>query len=72
VVIKSDADVYLYSISEMGIKVSEVNSMDTTLASVIFPPQPYPWWYFYGYAVDDTVAVPVPAIGQATGGAVMF
>lgn len=46
VVMTSGADTYLYSISDVGVKASDVADLSTALASILFPPQPYPYWYF--------------------------
>jgi len=48
-VVMTDAEnVYLYTISDMGLKAASTTDLSTTLGSITFPPQPYPWWY-YGY-----------------------
>ncbi|NOZ52718.1 MAG: hypothetical protein GXP08_06175 [Gammaproteobacteria bacterium] len=54
-VVMTDAEnVYLYTVSDMGLKASSTNDLSTTLGSIVFPPQPYPWWYYgYGGSVTD-------------------
>jgi len=48
-VVMTDAEnVYLYTISDIGLKAASTKDLSTTLGSIVFPPQPYPWWY-YGY-----------------------
>lgn len=74
-VVMTDADnVYLYTISDIGMKVSETSSLSDTIGKILFPPQPYPWWYFGppGVAVGDGagvsgggVAVPAPVTSVA-------
>ncbi len=54
VVMTDTDDVYLYTISDMGLKASSTKDLSTTLGSIVFPPQPYPWWY-YGNNVDGGV-----------------
>lgn len=70
VVMTSGDMVYLYSISDVGMKASATNDLSTTLGSILFPPQPYPWWYFgpIGIAVGDVGAVSGGgvAVGVAT------
>ncbi|WP_455222364.1 beta-propeller domain-containing protein [Kaarinaea lacus] len=62
-------DIYLYTLSDVGLKASSINDLSTTLGSLVFPTQPYPWWYF-GY-IDVGVVEPVPLVsgGVAVGGA---
>jgi len=62
-------DIYLYTLSDVGLKASSINDLNTTLGSLVFPSQPYPWWYF-GY-IDVGVVEPVPLVGGgvAVGGA---
>ncbi|NOX43772.1 MAG: hypothetical protein GXP19_08600, partial [Gammaproteobacteria bacterium] len=43
VVMTSGPSVYLYTISDVGLKANEVNDFNTTLGSLLFPPQIYPW-----------------------------
>jgi hypothetical protein len=60
VIMTDNNDVFLYTISDMGIKAGQVPmphnmngevvpDLSVTLASFLFPPQPYPWWYYGGY-----------------------
>jgi uncharacterized secreted protein with C-terminal beta-propeller domain len=59
-------DIYLYTLSDVGLKASSVNDLSTTLGSLVFPAQPYPWWYF-GY-IDVGVVEPMPiAVGGGPG-----
>jgi len=48
VVMTDTENVYLYTISDIGLKAASTQDLSTTLGSIVFPPQPYPWWY-YGY-----------------------
>lgn len=48
VVMTDTENVYLYTISDIGLKAASTKDLSTTLGSIVFPPQPYPWWY-YGY-----------------------
>jgi hypothetical protein len=63
IVMTSEQDVYLYTLSDLGMKASHVSALETTLGSLLFPPQPYPWWY---YIADG------PAIPPGDGGIVVF
>jgi hypothetical protein len=63
----SDQDIYLYTLSDLGMKASNVTDLPTALGSILFPPQPYPWWY----GVVDAQPVPVPA-PQGGGDVVVF
>lgn len=80
VVMTDNNDVYLYTISDMGIKVGQVPTvpvtgggaaqapeLSVTLASFLFPPQPYPWWYFGG-RLDSIDIVGLPIAGGTGGG----
>jgi len=58
-------DVYLYTLSDVGLKASSISDLPATLGSLVFPTQPYPWWY-YGY-IDVGVVDPMPLVG-GTGG----
>ncbi|WP_455219228.1 hypothetical protein, partial [Kaarinaea lacus] len=51
-------DIYLYTLSDVGLKASSINDLSATLGRLVFPTQPYPWWY-YGY-IDVGVVEPVP------------
>ncbi|WP_455206436.1 beta-propeller domain-containing protein [Kaarinaea lacus] len=53
-------DVYLYTLSDVGLKASSISDLNTTLGSLVFPPQPYPWWYYRYY--DVGVVEPVPLV----------
>ena len=55
-------DVYLYTMSDAGLKASSIYDLPNTLGSLVFPAQPYPWWYFRYYPVD--VMDPVPLAGM--------
>jgi uncharacterized secreted protein with C-terminal beta-propeller domain len=46
VVMTSAQDIYLYTVSDVGMKASDVADLGTVLGSIVFPPQPYPWWYY--------------------------
>jgi uncharacterized secreted protein with C-terminal beta-propeller domain len=52
-------DVYLYTLSDVGLKASSIYAISNTLGSLTFPPQPYPWWYFGYYPVGVTDPVPM-------------
>jgi len=58
VVMTDTSDVYLYTISDVGLKASSTKDLPTTLGSLIFPPQPYPWRY-YGYNPGGGIADPI-------------
>lgn len=69
-VVMTDTDnVYLYSISDIGMKVSAISNLADTLGKIQFPPQPYPWWYF-GPIGPIGIAVADPATGISGGGGV--
>jgi len=46
VVMTDTESVYLYTLSDVGLKASSTRDLPTTLGSIVFPPQPYPWWYY--------------------------
>ncbi len=65
-IVMTDAnDVYLYTLSDAGLKASSVSDLANTLGSLVFPPQPYPWWYFGYYPVG--VTDPAPMTGGGAG-----
>ncbi|NOX92287.1 MAG: hypothetical protein GXP18_07525 [Gammaproteobacteria bacterium] len=61
VVMTDTENVYLYTVSDIGLKAASTKDLSTTLGSIVFPPQPYPWWY-YGYNGRGGVAVADPSI----------
>jgi uncharacterized secreted protein with C-terminal beta-propeller domain len=65
IVMTSAEDVYLYSLSDLGMKASHIGDLSTPLGSILFPPQPYPWWYYV--AVDQPVST-----SPGGGGVVVF
>jgi hypothetical protein len=69
IVMTDTSDVYLYTLSDVGLKASSIGDLSTTLGSLVFPAQPYPWWYF-GY-IDVGVVEPMPLVsgGGGVGGA---
>jgi len=56
VVMTDTENVYLYTISDIGLKAVSTKDLSTTLGSIVFPPQPYPWWR-YGYNGRGGIAV---------------
>jgi len=44
VVMTSGPSVYLYTISDVGLKAGEISDLNTNLGSLVFPPQYYPWY----------------------------
>lgn len=66
VVMTGNNEVYLYTMSDVGLKASATSNLSNTLGQLIFPVQPYPWWYFGYYPVG--VADPMPAVGGIGGG----
>jgi len=63
-VMTSGPSVYLYTLSDVGLKANEIADINTTIGSFLFPPQIYPW---YGIPVDAAgaggIAVePTPAV----------
>ncbi len=44
VVMTSGSSVYLYTISDAGLKAGEITDLNTNLGSLLFPPQYYPWY----------------------------
>jgi len=66
IVMTGNSDVYLYTMSDVGIKASSINSLSDTLGHLIFPLQPYPWWYFGPYPVG--VVDPLPMAGGVVAG----
>jgi uncharacterized secreted protein with C-terminal beta-propeller domain len=65
IVMTDTDDIYLYTLSDVGLKASSINDLSNTMGSLVFPTQPYPWWYF-GY-IDVGVTEPVP-LGTGTVG----
>ena len=62
-VMTGNNDVYLYTMSDVGLKASSINNLSNTLGQLIFPEQPYPWWYFGYYPVGVDDPMPVSAGG---------
>ena len=58
-VMTGNGEVYLYTMSDVGLKASSTSSLSATLGQLIFPVQPYPWWYFGYYPVGVTDPMPV-------------
>ena len=48
IVMTDSSNVYLYTISDVGIKAGNITDLTTTLGSILFPEQAYPWWYTIG------------------------
>ncbi|MFV1982043.1 MAG: beta-propeller domain-containing protein [Thiohalomonadales bacterium] len=48
IVMTKAPDVYLYTISDVGMKAGNVTDLTTTLGSILLPEQAYPWWYTIG------------------------
>ena len=71
-VMTGNGEVYLYTMSDVGLKASAISDLPNTLGQLLFPLQPYPWWYFgyYPVGVDD----PTPMAGgiAGDGGPVVF
>jgi hypothetical protein len=59
---RSGEDIYLYTVSDVGMKASDVADLKVPLGSIIFPPQPYPWWYVIA---SDVVTI-APPVGSVT------
>lgn len=68
-VMTGNGNVYLYTMSDVGLKASSTAQLENTLGQMIFPVQPYPWWYFGYYPVG--VADPFP-MGVGAPQTVMF
>ena len=68
IVMTGNNDVYLYTMSDAGLKASATTDLPNTLGSLVFPFQAYPWWRFgyYPVGVDD----PLPVVQQPMVGAV--
>ncbi|WP_455211854.1 beta-propeller domain-containing protein [Kaarinaea lacus] len=62
IVMTSGQDVYLYTVSDMGMKAAHIMDLQTVLGSVLFPPQPYPWWYYLAE----------PQVTDGSGGVAVF
>ena len=62
VVMRSGENIYLYTVSDVGMKASDVADLKVPLGSIIFPPQPYPWWYVIA---SDVVTI-APPVGSVT------
>lgn len=62
IVMVGSSDTYLYTLSDVGIKASSIADLSTSLGQLIFPLQPYPWWWFHYYPID--MIEPMPAIGM--------
>jgi hypothetical protein len=58
----SGSDTYLYTLSDVGMKAIEVNDFSTTLGSMLFPPQYYPWSIIYA-ADSGGGVVSAPVVG---------
>lgn len=68
-VVMTDTDnVYLYSISDIGMKVSATSDLSSTIASILFPSQPYPWWYFGPIGIPLGTGTGISGGGVASGG----
>jgi uncharacterized secreted protein with C-terminal beta-propeller domain len=65
VVMTSADNIYLYTLSDVGLKASSLGDLNTALGSIVFPPQPYPWWYFGDIGVADGMAAPADATAVA-------
>ncbi len=75
VVMTSGQDIYLYTLSDVGMKASEVKDLKTTLGKILFPPQPYPWWYVVTADVGTGVPsepVPVESVPVDSGPIAIF
>ena len=75
VVMTSGQDVYLYTVSDVGMKASLVAEPITTLGKILFPLQPYPWWYIGPVDARGPIepgfpgdGVPVEAVPVDSGG----
>jgi hypothetical protein len=65
IVMTDENDAYLYTLSDAGLKASAVSDLTSTLGSLVFPAQPYPWWYFGYYPAG--VTDPAPMTGGGAG-----
>jgi len=65
-VMTGNGEVYLYTMSDVGLKASSTLSLTNTLGQLIFPAQPYPW----SWVMDNPVGVvdPMPVVMPVTGG----
>ena len=46
VVMTDDNRTYLYSVSRIGVKASELEEIDTTLGVIDLPTKGYGWWWY--------------------------
>ncbi|WP_455206176.1 beta-propeller domain-containing protein [Kaarinaea lacus] len=46
IVMTGTENVYLYTISDVGMKAADMSDLRTNLGSILFPMQPYPWFYY--------------------------
>lgn len=62
IVMTDTDDIYLYTLSDVGLKASSINDLPNTLGSLVFPSQPYPWWYYgpINVGVVDPMPMPTP------------
>ncbi|MGD8885622.1 MAG: beta-propeller domain-containing protein [Gammaproteobacteria bacterium] len=56
------SDIYLFTLSDVGLKASSIYNLPDTLGSMVFPQQPYPWWHFRNYPVPINDPVPVASV----------
>jgi uncharacterized secreted protein with C-terminal beta-propeller domain len=71
VVMTSGQNTYLYTVSDVGMKASDVADLGVPLGAILFPPQPYPWWY----VIADKASTEVPpetGVPADSGNAVVF
>jgi hypothetical protein len=45
-------NIYMYTISDMGMKAGQISSIYSPISDLLFPPQVYPW---YSVGVADSV-----------------
>ncbi len=57
VVMTDTENVYLYTVSDIGLKAASTDDLSATLGSIIFPPQPYPWWYYGNNSRGDIITI---------------
>lgn len=61
IIMAGNGEVYLYTVSDVGLKASSTSNLTNILGQLIFPAQAYPWWW----VIDNPVGVvdPMPVTG---------
>jgi len=67
-IMAGNGEVFLYTVSDVGLRASSTSNLTNTLGQLIFPTQPYPWsWVIDNpVGVDDPMPMPI-AGGVAVG-----